>query len=451
MRRDSSFIFSSRGAEMKRGIKIGFGVIIIICAVFGINSVLSYVLIDDADDEVRYAMHELYAQEDIETLFLGSSHVFCGYDPEILDEALGENTYLAATPVQKIDGSYYLLKEVLKNNQIQKVYLDVFYYLYRDIPAERGSEQMEYIYCITDHMKNNWNKIEFLLNASGCESYIEGFLASARYGNFLLDRERLERVVKSKRSGEYVNYEKVPSNFYKGAMISPGAAGTPELIINMDKQEITEDIMSEYSLKYLNKIVKLCREEGIQLVLVTTPFTDFYLQAVGNYDTFYEYMKEYAADHGIEYYDFNFCKPDILTFQEDDFMDYHHLSGKGAAKYSAVFAEVMTSYDAAERQTLFYGSVQEKMEQLPLQTMGISLQKLTDEENTYCITTIANYDVEVEYRICVLDEQGAEQELIQDFSGENIIKCPPGGAATYKITVRMKDSGEVCEEGLISL
>lgn len=345
---------------MKRGIKVIFGVFIIISAVFVINSVLSYILIDDLDDEVRYAMHELYEQEEIETLFLGSSHVFCGYDPRILDEISGENTYLAATPVQKVDGSYYLLKEALKNNQIKKVYLDMFYLQYRDIPAERGSIQMQWIYCITDNMKNNWNRIEFLLNASDCENYIEGFLPSARYGNYLLDRKRIERVIKSKRSSEYINYENVPSAFYKGAYVIPGGVGNPEMIADLDNLEVAESIISEYSLKYLNKIVELCKEEEIELVLVTTPFTDFYVQALGNYNTFYAYMKEYAKTNAIEYCDFNLCRPELLVMEKDDFVDYHHLSGKGAVKYSTVFAEMMASYDKMERQELFYDSVQEK-------------------------------------------------------------------------------------------
>ncbi len=33
----------------------------------------------------------------------------------------------------------------------------MFYHQYRDIPAERGSIQMQWIYCITDKMKHNWN------------------------------------------------------------------------------------------------------------------------------------------------------------------------------------------------------------------------------------------------------------------------------------------------------
>ncbi len=435
---------------MKRGIKVIFGVFIIISAVFVINSVLSYILIDDLDDEVRYAMHELYEQEEIETLFLGSSHVFCGYDPRILDEISGENTYLAATPVQKVDGSYYLLKEALKNNQIKKVYLDMFYLQYRDIPAERGSLQMQWIYCITDNMKNNWNRIEFLLNASDCENYIEGFLPSARYGNYLLDRKRIERVIKSKRSSEYINYENVPSAFYKGAYVIPGGVGNPEMIADLDNLEVAESIISEYSLKYLNKIVELCKEEEIELVLVTTPFTDFYVQALGNYNTFYAYMKEYAKTNAIEYCDFNLCRPELLVMEKDDFVDYHHLSGKGAVKYSTVFAEMMASYDKMERQELFYDSVQEKMDDLSPRTMGILLEKSKDEEGVYFLSTVANYDVDVEYRICTLDEQGTENELIQDFSDEKMIKVSQEGTS-YKITVRNKSTGEICEEGVISL
>ncbi len=435
---------------MKRGIKVIFGVFIIISAVFVINSVLSYILIDDLDDEVRYAMHELYEQEEIETLFLGSSHVFCGYDPRILDEISGENTYLAATPVQKVDGSYYLLKEVLKSNQIKKVYLDMFYLQYRDIPAERGSIQMQWIYCITDNMKNNWNRIEFLLNASDCENYIEGFLPSARYGNYLLDRKRIERVIKSKRSSEYINYENVPSAFYKGAYVIPGGVGNPEMIADLDNLEVAESIISEYSLKYLNKIVELCKEEEIELVLVTTPFTDFYVQALGNYNTFYAYMKEYAKTNAIEYCDFNLCRPELLVMEKDDFVDYHHLSGKGAVKYSTVFAEMMASYDKMESQELFYDSVQEKMDDLSPRTMGILLEKSKDEEGVYFLSTVANYDVDVEYRICTLDEQGTENELIQDFSDEKMIKVSQEGTS-YKITVRNKSTGEICEEGVISL
>lgn len=175
---------------MKKILKICLGISIIVVSVLLVDNILTYILIDNSEDEVRYAIEYLYEQENIETLFLGSSHVLFGYDPRILDEKLGENTYLATRPVQKIDGSYYLLKEVLKKNNIKKVYLDMYYRQYRDIPEERSDIQMEYIYCITDNRQNNWNRVEFLLNASGPERYLDGFFVPRRYGNYLLDLQR---------------------------------------------------------------------------------------------------------------------------------------------------------------------------------------------------------------------------------------------------------------------
>lgn len=161
-------------------------------------------------------------------------------------------------------------------------------------------------------------------------------------------------------------------------------------------------------------------------------------------------MKNYAKANNIKYYDFNLCRKEILDMEDDDFMDYHHLSGKGALKYSIAFAKVMTVYGEEERKELFYDSVQEKMDDLPPQTMGIILQKLTDTENVYSIKTMANYDVDVEYRICILNELGEESELIQDFSDKNILNYPLNGEITFKITHVIK-TGEVCEEELITL
>lgn len=64
---------------------------------------------------------------------------------------------------------------------------------------------------------------------------------------------------------------------------------------------------------------------------------------------------------------------------------------------------------------------------------------------------MANYDADVAFRICTLDEQGNENELIQDFSDENTVRIPQGQQTTLKITVRNKSTGEICEEGTITL
>lgn len=440
---------------MLKIIKRIIGCFIIIAAIIILNQVLVYILVDDAENEVRYAMHELYQQENIDTLVLGSSHVFCGYDPRILDEVWGENTYLAATPVQKIDGSYYLLKEVIKKNDLKTVYIDAFYRHYRDIPKEREDFQMEYIYCVTDYMENNWNRFEFLVKATGYERYADSFLIPSRYGNYLLDLKRFERVIKSKRSDAYVNYdmpESLENTFYKGAMFNVGQSGNPNMVGKLEEYEISpikDDVISEYSLDCLDKIVKLCKEENIRLVLVTTPFSDLFLKSIGNYDVFYNYMRTYAQKNEIEFYDFNLCKTDVLEFQREDFTDTHHLSGVGNAKYSKVFAEVMSSFGEDDRNALFYDSVEEKMKALPEQILGVTVEKNSDGSE-YRIDTVANYEINAEYRISIIDDEGNESELIQEFNENDVLRVKQS-EVRYKITARDVDTKEVYEEIVVSL
>lgn len=415
-----------------------------------IDKILVYILVDDAENEIRYAMHEFYQQEDIDSLFLGSSLVFCGYDPRILDEKWEENTYLAATPVQKIDGGYYLLKEAIKKNELKTVYVDMFYRHFRDVPEERTEAHMEYIYCISDYMKNNRNRFEFLINASGYDRYGDSFFIPSRYGNYLLDLNRFERIVKSKRSEAYVNYE-APGGFYKGAMFNLGSVGNPNMVGKLQENNfavIEEEVISQYSLDYLDKMVELCKEEDIRLVLVATPITDLFIQSVGNYDVYYNYMREYAQKNEIEYYDFNLCKVDVLNFEREDFLDTIHLSGVGNEKYTRVFADVMLNYSEEERENLFYKSVEEKRVDLPKQTFGLNYK---EQEGSYIINTVANYDVDVEYRICIVDADGNEIEVIQDFSKNNELIISADESNSYKITARDVNTKEMYEEVFIEL
>lgn len=437
---------------MKTILKAVIGIIVLLSIILGTNELLKYMLIDDAQDQVRYAMNEMYKQENIETVFLGSSHVFCGFDPKILDEKLGENTYLAATPVQKIDGSYYILKELLKNNDIKTVYLDMYYRQYRDEPSERFDDQMQYIYCITDYMKNNWNRVEFLLNACDKERYIEGFLAASRYGNHLFDLKRFERIVKSKRNEEYKNKEcpeSLQGIFYKGAMFTPGSHGNPNMIAKIGEYELAqineEKVISDYSLKYLKKLVRLCKEEEIRLVLTTTPMTDFHLIAMGNYTVFYNYVYDFAVENEIEFYDFNLCKKEVLNLEDNCFLDTHHLSGKGAVQFSEVFALAMKQYGDEERKDLFYNSVEEKIKNLPQKVFGIYLIG----EDICEINVAANYFFEKEYRFCILDENGNEQEIIQEYSDKNILDWKQYGNSKIKISVRDKITKEILQERII--
>lgn len=437
--------------KILKGIKILMGGLVIIASIGIVDKALTYILVDDIKSETRYIMKKFYEQKDIETLFVGSSHVYSGYVPAILDEELDENTYLLATPLQQTDGSYYLLKEAIKNNgNLKKVYMDIYVRQYQAIPEIRSDFQMGYVYCISDYMKNSFDKVEYLLNATGPERYLDSFFVPSRYGNYLFDLKRFERIIKSKRSEEYkgaIPAEKAGHEFYKGAWLETGQIGDPNMVLTQSNAEygpISEEVISDYSLRYLNKMVKLCKENEIELVLITTPFSNFYVQAAGNYTRFYNYMREYALNNDVEFYDFNLCKLELLDLQDEDFMDTHHLSGIGAEKYSYAFSKIMKEYSREERQNLFYNSFEEKMKALPEQTFGILIEDCE-------IKIIANYEADVEYKIYSIDDSWNEKEVIQEFSSNHILDLGERENQVYCIIARDAENHEYLEEIYINL
>ena len=445
---------------MKKVVKIIKGVVgclVIIGAILVIDEVLTYALVDDAASETRYILKNFYEQEDIETLFIGSSHVYSGYVPSILDEELEENTYLLATPLQQTDGSYYLLKEAVKNNDLKKVYVDVYVRQYQGIPQKRSDFQMSYVYCISDYMKNSIDRVEYLLNASGPERYLDSFLVSSRYGNELLNIERLSSIIESKRSDSYKNdipAEKAGRVFDKGAWLETGQIGSPNMVTSPSEYEygpISEEVISDYSLKYLDKMVKLCKKEGIELILITTPFSNYYIESVGNYTKFCDYMKEYAKQNDVEFQDFNLCKIEYLDLQDEDFVDVHHLSGVGAEKYSKAFAEIMRDYSKEERQNLFYNSVEEKMEALPEQTFGVTLALSQQDSRIFEVGISSNHDVDVEYRMSITDGSNNEIEVIQEFQPNNILDIRNYEPNYYRFMVRDAVTNEILEDVQVRL
>lgn len=438
---------------MLKIIKRIVGCFIVILGIILSDKLLRYVLVDDIQSEVRSVMHEFYQQENIDTLFIGSSLVYCGYDPRILDEVWGENTYIAGTPIQKADGSYYLLKEVLKKNDIKTVYVDTYNRHYIDEPEERTKGHMELVYYITDYMKNGWDRFEFLINASGKEHYINSFFVPSRYGNYLLDLERMEKIIKVKRREEYSAYT-LPEGFYKGAMFTLGQSGNPNLIAKIDEANygpIEEQAISNYSLRCLDKMVELCKKEGIRLVLVGTPVPHLYIDSVVNYDNYHNYMKKYAKQNNIEFYNFNLCKTDYLNFEKADFLDMQHLSGIGNEKYSRFFADFMVNYSEEERQNFFYDSVEEKNRDMDPHTFGITYRESGEDSNSYIFETAANYDVKVEYRFCIIDNQNNELEVIQEFDKNNILFTGTEKGKKYKVTSREIETEEVVEEVVVNL
>ena len=78
-------------------------IVLFAAVVVAVTEGMNYLYLDDTQEFARCMMHEFYEnRENIDRLYLGSSHVFCDIDPVVLDGINMENNFNLATSMQQI-------------------------------------------------------------------------------------------------------------------------------------------------------------------------------------------------------------------------------------------------------------------------------------------------------------------------------------------------------------
>ena len=327
-----------------------FGWLLMIVAVIallcGLIRLCNYLLMDDSQSYTRLTMHELYeradAGEEIDTLFLGSSHCYRAYDPELYEELTGGTPYNLGSSSQNYDTSYYLLREAARLYDLKTVYLDMYYkFLFMD------SEDRDLVQAniISDYMRPSLNKLSFLLTTTEAKNYTNRFFPFRRswqeLGDFAYVRENLAK----KQAESYRKYEPVTveADQYAGrGFVWSDARLDVDAITWWDNfGKVADDMQLDttYPVSYIEKIVSFCREHDIRLVFVTAPSLNQYLEAIGPYDSAHAYVQKLAERFGVEYLDFNLAKTEYLELTADDYIDVDHLNGTGAEKLTLLLTE----------------------------------------------------------------------------------------------------------------
>ncbi len=321
-------------------------IVAVIALLCGLIRLCNYLLMDDSQSYTRLTMHELYeradAGEEIDTLFLGSSHCYRAYDPELYEELTGRTAYNLGSSSQNYDTSYYLLREAARLYDLKTVYLDMYYkFLFMD------SEDRDLVQAniISDYMRPSLNKLSFLLTTTEAKNYTNRFFPFRRswqeLGDFAYVRENLAK----KQAESYRKYEPVTveADQYAGrGFVWSDARLDVDAITWWDNfGKVADDMQLDttYPVSYIEKIVSFCREHDIRLVFVTAPSLNQYLEAIGPYDSAHAYVQKLAERFGVEYLDFNLVKTEYLELTADDYIDVDHLNGTGAEKLTLLLTE----------------------------------------------------------------------------------------------------------------
>ena len=247
-----------------------------------------------------------------QVLFVGDCEVYESFSPVTLFNEFGATSYIRGSAQQLMWQSYYLLREALQEETPRAVVLSVCSLRY----AEPQSEA--YNRMTLDGMRLSREKVEAVrASMTEGESELSYYVPLLRYHDRLFeltaeDARYLFTGPELTYNGYLMRCEQVPYSWMPAAPV------------------LKEPGFGEKPVAYLDRIVALCREKGIELILVKSPC--LYPAWYAEWD---RWLEDYAQKNGVEYINAIPLMDEMgIDLNTDTYDGGIHLNVWGAEKYT---------------------------------------------------------------------------------------------------------------------
>lgn len=289
-------------------------------------------------DDGVYSFTVYYRQKKntVDVLALGSSHIFEAFNTEVLWNDAGVAGYVLGASMQTLWGTYYFLEEALKTQSPQLVVVDAFGATVTDDYGTTGqiAKSLFGMRLSLTKLKAVWanapaaDRFNFLLQFP----YYHSRYTEIDYKDFTLWKGKPEF---------YKTWKGFSDNPYQEPIAPEDVSGVTETVQLTEKTEA-----------YLRKIIALCKERGIPLMLITTPY-----EITAADQKVYNRVREIADETGTPFPSTQQLVGDPgeygVSATGGDFSDAHHLSYTGNVKFTRyLLAYMQAHYDLPDRRGL---------------------------------------------------------------------------------------------------
>ncbi len=348
----------------------------------------SYVKVDEWS---RIMWHSFYQEEKIDAVCLGSSHVYCNLDPAVLDQETGERHFNLGTSNQRVQESYYNLKEANRRFDLKKAYVELYYLPSTGIEGQYDKKANDFVSWRNTDFISPWSpvKYEAIWDMNDSTHLLDATFPFLRFRAHLFEGNYVKARWAQKKTSEYQQY-KYHEDFADGngaVDYQPRGYYASSRILGNDtvfeaRRTAQEMTLSEDAKTYLLKIIDYCKKENIELTFFIAPIWQTELLATEGYDQYTASVKNFSRSHHIPFYDFNLCKEEALDLSSADyFHDVGHLNQTGAARFSKFFAATVHA-NPNKAQELFYDTYQEKQGHSAPQFYGAYLRSSDKDHAT---------------------------------------------------------------------
>ena len=254
-----------------------------------------------------------------DVIFIGDCEVYSNFSPMEMYRQQGITAYVRGTSQQLIWQSYHILKETLTYETPKVVVFNVNAMRY-DEPIKEEFHRLT-----IDKMKWSAEKVG-IIQASMTEE--ETFLSYV----FPILRYHSRLTELTSEDWEYLFKDKYST--YNGYLMKKDVMPVGKL---PTKRPLANYQFSDKCYDYLEKMAQLCKEHGVELVLVKAPSLYPYW-----YEEYSSQIAAFAQTHQLRYYDLTQEIDAIgLDFSQDTYDAGLHLNLSGATKLSGYFAQLL--------------------------------------------------------------------------------------------------------------
>lgn len=293
----------------------------------------------------------------IDTVFLGTSKVYSSLDPKTVDAELGSYSLNCGTASQTVKGTYYYLRQLMTQVNVKQVIYDMSCYQFSaDKPEDQDTLSHRMI--ILDRITNPIVRAQYIASSFEIDELVNAIFPAFYYKN---NSDSIIPTVRMKLSDTYRNYgyyESTENTHYseRGFISVDRIATEQELVENLELNDYS-NTFDEEALKYFDMLVKLCKDNNIELFLVSIPITELLMKKTENYDIYHDLFVSLAQKNNLKYYDFNFYKYRATELKETDYFENVHLNYAGAEKVSKWVGKVLeNSKNGKDISNDFYSS-----------------------------------------------------------------------------------------------
>lgn len=408
-------------------------------------NIIGYVL--EPSSYALYFNHDLEEIEktgsEVDLAFVGASRVYRSFVPEVFEENLGvKNVVNAGSSSQPIEASYYQTKELIDRFHPKEIILGVTW----DELLVTDDSNVQGGLIVYDRL-HGLNKWEFALSYFAPGDWL--YLLDAYRFRENLDLQDPLKYISEKEEIVQRDYEspKAGNEYYAdtGFVYSYRTYTQGNIEKKVEEKIFRKSQMDEKKVRYLNKIVKLCKDNDVRLQLVSGITSMMRIYESRGYQEAVDFYNNYAKENGIVYYNLNYLKGREKIFPDSVMHDDNHLNGEGAEKLSELYAEILKKdMNGEDTSTYFYSDLEELKED----TRRVVAVKADIQRNqNKCIIEIEsthNENINPEYQVEISTDNGETYTAISTWSKDDklSIELPEEETIYVKVKARTGDTDE---------